>query len=805
MSTTMRVFFAFIAVMGCLGAFAQKGQVVGKVKDKQSGDAMLYVTVSVHNTGDTSLVTGGITDTEGQFKLDDVPTGKKYLFKCSFIGYATQYLPLDFTASKVIDLGEVVLSPGNEVLDGVEVTVDKPVVTYEIDKKVVNVENMSTVASQTAVEVLANIPSISVDMDGNVSLRGSSGFTLLINGRPSALPPTDALPLIQASNIKDIEIITNPSAKYNAEGTSGIINIILKKNKLEGVSTLINVNGGNAGNGSDYWNYGGDFLTSINKGKFKFNIGGQFTNRNRFRSIEQVRITNVGNEESKIESNGTHRFFGTNYGGNFAMEYAPTESDVISVGLDVKQRQWNAAANYNFDQYTNDSLISSYENRERTLRDFFVLSGSLGYQHLINKNKDHYISLTSTYNLHNGNEDAQTEYFSPENVYQGGNRNTEVGPSNSVRVSLDYQYPFKNGMKLQLGTRGDFGFNYDDQDAYKYDFDSSSYVRLDQYSMNVKYTQNVLAGYAIIGGKFNEKLGYQVGVRTEYTDRYIELANNSSLNTTVQRLNWFPSAHFSYKLDEKNQFKASGSRRINRPRTYFLEPFIAWEDPYTVRQGNPNLLPEYIQSYELGYNRELKKGSFSSELYFRNTTNIMQRVQEVYDTNVIVKRPVNAGVSQAAGLELSFNKKLLKWWMIDAGANFFYFQVKGEIPGASLDQHNFTYRGRLSNSFVLPKDWKLQLITNYQSDVVTVQGMEKGYYSFDLAIKKDFMDRKLSTTIQFQNMLNTQKRVTWVDTETLYSYRKAVPMYPVINVAVSLRLNNFNNKDKIRTEQGEAF
>lgn len=804
MLRNMRIYFVLLACLVSWVGWAQKGELTGKVIDKQSGDAMLYVTVSVHDIKDTALITGGITDVNGTFTLKDVPVGKKYLFKCSFIGYATLFNTVDFSSTNEVDLGEVILSPGNEVLEGLEVTADKPIVTYEIDKKVVNVEEMNTVASQTAVEVLANIPSISVDMDGNVSLRGSQGFTLLINGRPSALPASEALQMIQASNIKDIEIITNPSAKYDAEGTSGIINVILKKNKLEGVSTLINANGGNAGYGDDYWNYGGDFLTSINQGKFKFNIGGQFVNRNRFRSIEQVRITNVGDEESKIESNGVHRFFGVNYGGNVAMEYAPNNSDVLSVGLDVKQRQWNAAANYFFDQYINDTLISSYENRERTLRDFFVLSGSLGYQHLFKENADHFISLTTTYNLHDGNEDAQTEYFSLENVFQGGNRNTEVGPSNSVRVSLDYQYPLKNKMKLQVGARGDFGFSTDDQDAYQYDFDVAEYVRLDQYSMDVSYSQNIYAGYAIVGGKFKEKLGYQVGLRAEYTDRFIELTN-SGLNTTVQRLNWFPSAHFSYQVDDKNQFKLSGSRRINRPRTWFLEPFVAWEDPYTVRQGNPNLLPEYIQSYEFGYIRELKKGSFSSELYFRNTNNIMQRIQEVYDTNVIVKRPVNAGVSQAVGLELAFNKKLTKWWMLDAGANFFYFQIKGEIPGASLDQQNFTYRGRLSNSFILPKDWKLQLITNYESDVVTVQGVDKGFYSFDMAVKKDFMEHKLSTTLQFQNMFATERRESWVDTETLYSYRLATPMWPVLTLSVSVRLNNFNNKDKIRTEQGEEF
>lgn len=765
---------------------------------------MMYVTVSVHQLSDTALVTGGITDMEGKFTINEIPVGKKYLFKCSFIGYGTTYQTLDFTDKKLIDMGDVILSPGNEVLDGVDVTADKPVVTYEIDKKVVNVENMNTVASQTAVEVLANIPSISVDMDGNISLRGSQGFTLLIDGRPSALPASEALQLIQASNIKDIEIITNPSAKYDAEGTAGIINVILKKNKLEGVSTLINVNGGNSGGGSEFLNGGGDFLTSINKGKFKFNIGGQWVTRNRFRDIKQTRITTFGEEESKIESNGLHRFFGTNFGGNVAMEYAPSESDVFSVGVNVNRRQWNAAANYFFDEYTNDTLVNSYENRERTLRNFFVFSGSFGYQHLFKENKDHYLSLTSTYNLYDGEEDAQTEFFSLENVFQGGNRNTEIGPSNAVRVSLDYQYPFKNKMKLQVGARGDFGFSKDDQDSYRYNFDESDYVRLDSFSTDVAYTQNVYAGYGILNGKIKEKLGYQVGIRAEYTDRYIELTN-SSLNTDIQRLDWFPSAHFSYELNDKNQFKASASRRIDRPRSWHLEPFIAWEDPYTVRQGNPDLLPEYIQSYELGYIRELKKGSFSTELYFRNTNNIRERIQEVYDTNVIIKRPVNAGVSQALGAEFAYNKKIAKWWMLDAGTNLFYYKIKGQIPGSSLDQESFTYRARLSNSFILPKDWKVQFIGVYESDVVSVQGIDKGFTSFDLAIKKDFFERKVSTTLQFRNLFATERRENWVDTETLYSYRLATPKWPLIALSVSVRLNNFSNVDKIKTEEGSEF
>jgi outer membrane receptor protein involved in Fe transport len=799
-----RLFVSFLLCFLSFSFFAQKGHLIGKVVDEKSNSPILYVTVSLQNILDSSLVSGVITDEQGRFKIQNIILDKSYLLKFSFIGYKTYFKRIDFSNEKSIDLGDIFISPSVELLKGLEVMADKPMVTYEIDKKVVNVEQMNTVTSQTAVQVLANITSVTVDIDGNVSLRGSQGFTLLIDGRPSAMPNSEALQLIQASNIKDIEIITNPSAKYDAEGTAGIINIILKKNILQGVSTLINVNGGNSANGSDYLNYGADFLTSINKEKLKFNIGGQWVDKNRFRDIEQIRKTEISGEEYRIESQGLHRYFGTNYGGNAAMEYQPNESNFLSVGLSANTRQWNAAANYTFDEFIEDSLVNSYQNRERTLRDFLFLSSSLAYQHLFNKDKEHYISLTSTYNLYDGKEDAQAEFFNENESLEGGNRNTEVGPTNAVRLSVDYQLPLENKMKLQLGARADFGFSGDDQDSYRYDIFTQEYIRLDSFSTDVKYTQNVFAGYGIINGKLNEKLGYQIGFRAEYTDRYISLTN-SSLNASINRLDWFPSAHFSYKVNSKNQFMANASRRINRPRSWHLEPFISWEDPYTVRQGNPNLLPEYIQSYEFGYIRELKKGSFSSEFYFRNIKNMRQRIQEVYDVNVIVKRPVNAGVSQSLGGEFTFSNKVVDWWSLDLGLNLFYYKVEGDALVSTINQESFTYRGRLSNSLILPSDFKIQFITNFIADVVTVQGMDKGYTTFDLAIKKDFRDGRASATFQFSNIFASERRETIIDTPLLYSYRLATPRWPFISLSLSVRLNNFNNLDKIKTEKGSEF
>ena len=485
------------------------------------------------------------------------------------------------------------------------------------------------------------------------------------------------------------------------------------------------------------------------------------------------------------------------------MEYRPNKNDFLSIGTSANTRQWNAAANYFFEEYLDDSLTNSYENRERTLRDFLFLSSSFAYQHLFN-NKEHYISLTSTFNLYDGKEDAQAEFFSKSQLQLGGNRNTEIGPTNAIRVSIDYQYPMVNNLKLQLGARTDFGYSRDNQDSYSYDLNNQDYFRLDSFSTDVNYVQNVYAGYGIINGEINDKLGFQFGIRGEYTDRSVKqtLENNELV---INRMDWFPSLFFSYKLNKKNQLKANASRRINRPRSWHLEPFISWEDPYTVRQGNPNLLPEYIHSYEFGYVRQLEKGSFSLEIYGRNTKNVRERIQQVYDTNVIVKRPVNAGFSQAIGAEFASNLKLNDWWVFDLGANVFYFKVIGQIPGSSLNQESVTYRGRIANNFILPNDFKVQFISNFNADIVSIQGLDKGFSSFDLALKKDFKEGRVSGTFQFTNIFATQRRETFINTPLLYSYRLATPRWPFISLSFSFRLNNFNSIDKIKTEKGSEF
>lgn len=780
-------------------AYLSKGEVSGRVIDSKTKNPMQYVTVALYKEKDSSLVTGQITDSNGEFIIKNISVGNYYIV-FSFIGYKseTKNNLLITPINSSLDFNNVVLYPNQEILESVDVVVNKPNVSYEIDKKIVNVENMNTVASETAIEVLENIPSITVDADGNVSLRGSSGFTLLIDNKPSPLEASDALQLIPAGNIKDIEIITNPSARYSAEGVSGIINIILKKNKLDGISTLININTATFGN------YGSDFLVNINKSKFKLNFGGNYKKRNRFRDITQERLISYNNNTSKVYSNGIHRFFSTNYGLNTALEWTPNRKNFFYLGIKGDQRQFNAAANYDFTEHMNNYLMNTYSNKERTLRKFFGLSVSSSYEHLIKGNKDHNINITAVYTLRDGLEDALTESFDVNNYKAKGNQSTETGPSERYRIDLTYKKKLKNDSKLEFGTRGDFGKNKDYQNSYELNTTSNSYLHLPLFSSDVNYTQNIYAIYGIFSGKKGSKLGYQFGLRSEYTDRLIYMKKLNS-ETKIKRLDLFPSSHFSYKLDKSNNIKLSASRRIQRPRSWNLEPFIFWEDPYTVRQGNPNLLSEYIQSYEIGWIRNKKNSSISSEIYYRNNINSIERIKEVYDTNVTIKRPVNAGKSKSIGVEISYRNNITKRWTLNIGTNSFYYNVNGVISNEKFDRQSLSYNFRIVNAFDLKNNWKTQVITKYTSPIVTTQGKTNGFFTADLSLKKDFLQNKLSCSFQFRNIIQSMKRESWIETNTLQSYRKEIPLWPEIAISIAVRLNNYNNKDKIKTIQGEEF
>lgn len=770
-----------------------KGSISGRIIDMQTKKGMEYVTIALFKNND--LVTGASSDNRGEFIIENLEMGG-YIVKSSFIGYDTHIDSVKLTPKNpFIDLGNIKLSTVGGLLEEVEISADQPLVKYEIDKKVVDVSNMNTVASQSAVEVLENIPSINVDIDGNVSLRGSGSFTLLIDNKPSTLEISDALKMIPANSIQEIEIITNPSAKFDAEGVSGIINIILKKNRLDGVSALINANVGT------YNNYGGDFLVNFNRKKLSITVGGNYRTGDRPRFITSSRETIIDTNLSEVNYNGESIRNWGGWGTNLELEWRPNRKSVLSIGGKYGARIMNSSSDLFFEEIYNGSLLNEYHNIESTERNFGNYSVNASYLYNVKGNKKHYINAKAMYNSFDGKELSVTEYFY-EDILRGGNKNTEVGPSNMARFNLDYVRPLKNGRKLESGLQAQIGISQDATETFAYDTTAEDYVMTTLFNTNVNYFRNIYAAYAMYAGKW-KKLGYQLGVREEYTDRIIS-STNSSFANEIKRFDFFPSAHLSYQLDKKNQLMANVTKRIQRPRSWYFEPFITWQNAYSVRTGNSQLIPEYILSYETGWIRRLKKGNFSVELYHRDIKNKIERVRSVYQANIVLSKPENVGTELSTGMELSYSRPIAKWWKLDVSGNLYRYEVKGELEGQSFNQESFSYNARINNSFNLKNDWRMQLTGKYNSAIVTPQGTQSDNYSADFSLKKGFNENKIAASIQVRDVFSTSRTETFTESINLTAITLREPRTPTVVFSVSIKLNNYNRKQS-RPDSSDEF
>ena len=761
------------------------GLVYGTVIDSVSGTPMEYVSVALYNKKDSSVAAGSITNQKGKYEISSVQAGDYYAI-ITFVGYQPKVFPsLVVNKSKsVFNLGETKL---NNSLNLREVTIrgDIPTVSYEIDKKVVNVENMTTTVGQSAVEVLQNTPSIQVDAQGNVTLRGSSTYQLLINGIPTAMEASDALQSIPASSIKNIEIVTNPSAREQAEGVGGIINIITKKKKLEGVSLLANISGGN------FERYGGDFALNYSAKKHTLNINVAYNQRNSPSDITEERVSDFGSYQTRVEQVGeaSWKMGGVRAGAEWI--YTPSGSHVFTLGSTYGRRLMKPYDNSIFTEYSNDSLLRSYENRYRGDITVTSVSNFMSYRYLINRDGSNYLNVKAIYNLRSVDEYSYSNFFDNDGVKIGGNLGTEFGPSNVFRFDLDYYKTLKNKMVWEVGLQAQFGISKDDRDNFEYDPVLRKDVLQPLFSTDVQYNRNIHAAYSLIKGK-KKKLGYQIGLRAEYTFREIEATNIPNASQEVNRIDFFPSAHFSYNYSKKDEFLLSYSRRINRPRSYYFEPFITWVSPYSLRTGNANLKPEYISSFEVSWIRKMKdKGNFSVDAYAKILNNLINRIPAVYDTNIVIEAPANAGNSLSLGMDPTWVYFFKDWWNSNLGASLYYYSVTSAINEVETTNESFNWNLNWINTFTIKGDYKLQIISKYNSKTATPLGYMDENYGLDASIRKAFFKNKLAVTLQASDILSTRRDITFNSTDNLEVYRVRNPFSPMYMVTLSLKLNNY--------------
>ncbi|MBN2776631.1 MAG: TonB-dependent receptor [Bacteroidales bacterium] len=778
------------------------GVISGYVFEKESKAPIEFANIVIYSKRDSSIVTGGITDKNGYFKIDKVRYGKFYV-DINFIGYGSHTIPeiMIKPDSKTLNLGKIYLEINAEMLKEVSVEATVNNVDYRLDRKVVNVNQDIISAGATAVEVLENVPSVETDIDGNVSLRGTESFLVLVDGRPSPIQGSEALQQIPANTIESIEIITNPSAKYEADGVGGIINVVLKKEKRKGYNGQVSANYGT------YNSYGADALFNFRTEKINFFVGGEYGNR-------IFRGDAISNSISFLNGDTT---FNLN---KFSDSYRLRKSGSARLGLDIYLNDneiLTFSGRYGLSGYGmgseawaesffmhGDSLYNPYyyltENAMLAKRSYF--SGDVNYMKNFKKAGHELQIFGSIAGDFSDEEDKYDEFETdilrnPIGALLSEYRTIETGNGNTLTGKVDYVLPLFTKAKFEAG----YQIKYSTQDNdYRYQTIVSQEWTDDTTRLNPYiYSRNVQSGYLMFSNYW-KKLGYQFGLRTEYTDRLFH-QTTSDQKWTYNKFDFFPSAHISYQLPADMQVLASYSRRLDRPRGWYLDPFVEVIDPNNIRQGNPNLLPEYTNSFDLSFQKKFGPNFISLEAYARQTTNKIERITEVYEPNpsIFVMTFDNIGEDISIGSELMANLNLTSWYNLNISGTAYYYEIISEEYNSA---NTFTWRTRLNNTFKFKKTGtSLQVGGFYRGPSISAQTTEEAMWMVNVGVRQDFLDRKLAISANIRNVFLSMKHESITETPTIYSYNLRQPKYPMFNISITYKINDFKRRNDNGDEQ----
>lgn len=706
--------------------------VTGKVIDASTQEAIPYATISVKDFETEELITGAVSDIDGLFEVST--TSGNFFIEISYIGYT----PQNFTGISIVnntaDLGTVELQSNTESLGDIYVTAERSSVEYQLDKRVFNVGQDIANSGVGALEVLNNVPSVNVNIEGEVSLRGSTGVQILINGKPSVLTSDEAnaLGTITADMIESVEVITNPSAKYDAEGTAGIINLIIKKEDRKGTNGSISVNGGLP----DNYSVG----VSLNRRSEHVNF---FTQMGAGYSEMPDELSVINSNfvtDTTIYSNGTEyrneRYFDFIMG----MDYYINPLNVITLtgNYTLELENQPSYSSYLIEDAA-DGIRLGYDREESTEATNPKYQFDLQYSREFSDNEDHTLQMSAT-----GSSFAkdQSSYF--QDITTSGSVDLYSQQQTATNFQegqytfkLDYAKPINAFYSIEAGSQ--YYINDVSNDYEVQDYENGIWV-IDASQTNVfDYNQKVLAFYTTAAYEGN-LWGLKLGLRVEDTDLTTLLANSSETNHQ-KYTDLFPTVHTSYNLAENLSLQGGYSRRIFRPRLWDLNPFMNIRNTYSIRTGNPDLLPEMTDSYEVGTVYNNNSLSLSTAIYHRYTTDVIERIATLQN-NVNISTPDNIGTNKATGLEVNAKYDPVRWMSLNADFNYNYFNREGTFENEVFDFTSDQWTSRLTSKFKLPADFDVEVTGNYRSSRQTVQSTISDMLFADLGVRKKIMNGK---------------------------------------------------------------
>ncbi|MCX8010252.1 MAG: TonB-dependent receptor [Ignavibacteria bacterium] len=835
------VLFGFIFIQIALAQESQRrfmqggqmtlGKISGKIYDSKTSLPIEYANVVIFRSRDSVIINGTISDSEGKFLVDKIPPGR-YFAKITFIGYVSKIIDnIPLTPTNLdIKLDSVLLRPKSIEMGEVVSTSEKEVISTNLDKKIINVDKNIASAGGTALDVMENIPSVTVDIDGNVSLRGNSNVTILIDGKPSGLfglSSSDILNQIPASSIEYIELVTNPSVRYDPEGTSGIINIVLKKKLEGGFSGITSLNAGT----KDKYNSS----IKLNYKIGSFNFFGSYDNRfGRFNSSGYSdRISNLNNiisylnqDQEGSNNNKSHNF-------NLGTDYNIDDKNTLT--FSVRYRNMNGENKNLSKDETLDSMmipVSLLERNTFSERKFGSLEYNLNFRKTFEERfREFTADLMYSDNSMEGNSDISqlATLYNLSKTNSSIKRSLSNNTNKMFLAQANYILPLSELGRVEMGFKSTIQKLKTKNDYENLDPVNSAWIADLSLRNYFDFTQQVHAIYGIYSNVL-WGLKYQVGLRAEqvFSNSKLELTNEEFKN---DYFSLYPSVHLNYPLSMTTELQLSYSRRVDRPGNRQLNPFVDISDSLNISQGNPYLKPQYINAYEFGFMTGFGKTYLTTNLFYRQTNGVISAITKLESNGVTKTTYENIAKRYSYGVEFTINQTFFDWWKLNGNISYFTNEITGR-SGVSVNSKSSTFMTRLNNSFPITDDFQLQLIGFYVSPsiggggfmgggfsggrggggmgggggdfygpTVTAQTKMKAMYSLDAAVRKDFFNGDLSVTLRVSDIFNTRKFGSETIGNGFSTITERRMDSRIVFLGISYRFNNYRQQLRDRNRE----
>lgn len=833
-------------------SLAQSGVIKGKVIDAESNESIPFASITVSENG--QLITGTVSDEKGGFKIEKLHAGS-FSLSVSFLGFETTEIPdVDLSkGNRIIDVNEVKLKVSNVSLQDVEVKANAQTVKTGIDRKTYNVSDFATAKGGNATDVLNKLPAVSVGPDGVVSVRGTTDFMVYLNGKPTQMEASVLLGQIQSESIESIDVITVPTAKYDAQGKGGIINISTKKQALNGLSVAANglIGGAPYNNLTDKISgfknndnrYGGGLSLMYHQNELIVYGGASYNRRNvnGMRTGDARILQHDGSFYHMVAAGERPEWF-INYSANAGIDYQLSDKSVLSASYYYGDRQEGRSAFYVYNNFYGDANKQPVQgvdpeneyvynpNTDDRYGEFHT--SNIDYSTKFDNNSS--LKLSFLYEYSKLSRALDNEDFDFNNTTQviGAKRRhfrqSDEAPLHGYRFSIDYEKKLDNGHTLSVGVQPQYithddVFNYDTLDVNNGDWGT-----FESLENAIELTRGVYAGYIDYSAKWN-KLTMIAGLRLEYTDQSMKIANPDYFNMfdretaseyKTEQLDWFPTLHMNYTLSETNGLTLAASRRINRPATKNMAPFLYRRHYEVYLIGDPSLEPEYMTNLELSYDKRIGQQKFSLTGFYRGTDNAVFRVNTIYnnpevpedvDNNkVLIRSYTNAGNTSALGAELNANLEATKQLKFFVGGSLYHYNVNGDVFGYQEDNSstNWSLKGNMNWHFA--DAWRLTTDFDVKSATVTAQGRDELFYMANAALNYhpaklkgwDFSLRVLDVLVSNDKGLST-RAYNAESIEIFYQATEYQRQGPIVEFSVNYSLNLNGDKKKAGSTFGK--